>query len=64
LGGLQFEATQDVNWKRCSQKTLVLAFQRGRIQAEFVGANGVYKKLGKGSTKGSYLEKPFSKKGW
>jgi hypothetical protein len=31
-----------VDGKWCFQKTLVLVFQHGRIQAEHVGVNGVY----------------------
>jgi hypothetical protein len=34
---------------------LVLAFWGGRIQAEHVGVNGVYQKLGKGKYKGSMV---------
>jgi hypothetical protein len=32
----------NVSGKLCFQKTLVLVFQHGRIQAEHVGVNGVY----------------------
>jgi hypothetical protein len=33
--------------KQYFQKTLVLAFLHGRIQAEHMGVHGVYSKLGK-----------------
>jgi hypothetical protein len=32
----------NVNGKWCFQKTLIFAFQYGRIQTEHVGVNGVY----------------------
>jgi hypothetical protein len=43
-----------VNGKRYFQKILVLAHWNGRIQAEHVSVIGVYYRLGKGNTSGSW----------
>jgi hypothetical protein len=34
---------------------LVLVFQHGRSEAEHMGVNGIYSKLGKGNTKGGMV---------